>query len=62
MMGDGIIDFASISSWVAAAGYTGPVEVEIFNQEVFDQDPALTVKTMKERWEDLVLPALEGRG
>ncbi|NMR29074.1 sugar phosphate isomerase/epimerase family protein [Crystallibacter degradans] len=62
MMGDGIIDFASISSWVAAAGYTGPVEVEIFNQEVFDQDPTLTVKTMKERWEDLVLPALEGRG
>jgi sugar phosphate isomerase/epimerase len=62
LMGDGIIDFASISSWVAAAGYTGPVEVEIFNQEVFDQDPTLTVKTMKERWEDLVLPALEGRG
>ncbi|WP_336715465.1 sugar phosphate isomerase/epimerase family protein [Arthrobacter sp. USHLN218] len=62
MMGDGVIDFAPISRWVADAGYTGPVEVEIFNQEIFDQDPALTLKTMQQRWEELVLPALEGRG
>lgn len=58
MMGDGFIDFASIGRWVAAAGYTGPVEVEIFNQEIFDQDPDTVLSTMKERWESIVLPSL----
>ncbi|GAA4511147.1 sugar phosphate isomerase/epimerase family protein [Brevibacterium yomogidense] len=58
MMGDGMIDFGPISRSVAAAGYRGPVEVEIFNQEIFDQDPALTVSVMKERYRRLVLPSL----
>ncbi|MFI7582092.1 TIM barrel protein [Kocuria kalidii] len=58
MMGDGVIDFATIGRWVAAAGYTGPVEVEIFNQEIFDQDPDVTLAVMKERWESVVLPSL----
>ncbi len=31
MMGDGIIDIRQISGWVAAAGYEGYVEVEIFS-------------------------------
>ncbi|MFF0945461.1 sugar phosphate isomerase/epimerase family protein [Kocuria sp. CPCC 205300] len=60
MMGDGVIDFATIGRWVAAAGYTGPVEVEIFNQEIFDQDADVTLAVMKERWESLVLPSLTG--
>lgn len=60
MMGDGVIDFATIGRWVAAAGYTGPVEVEIFNQEIFDQDPDVTLAVMKERWESVVLPSLTG--
>lgn len=34
--GDGVIDFRSITAAVEAAGYTGDVEVEIFNQEVWD--------------------------
>jgi len=34
--GDGVIDFASITAAVEAAGYTGDVEVEIFNQDVWD--------------------------
>lgn len=58
MMGDGVIDFESIGRWVAAAGYTGPVEVEIFNQEIFDQDADTTLAVMKERWESHVLPSL----
>lgn len=58
MMGDGYIDFESIGKWVASAGYTGPVEVEIFNQEIFDQDADTTLTTMKERWESIVLPSL----
>ncbi|QXQ10002.1 sugar phosphate isomerase/epimerase [Paeniglutamicibacter sp. Y32M11] len=59
MMGDGYVDFASISLAVAQAGYTGPVEVEIFNEEINNQDPALTLATMKERFEQLVLPSLQ---
>ncbi|GAA3704570.1 sugar phosphate isomerase/epimerase [Zhihengliuella alba] len=59
MMGDGYVDFATISRWVAEAGYTGPVEVEIFNEEVNGQDAALTLATMKQRYADLVLPHLE---
>ena len=35
MMGDGHIDFATIGSWVAAAGYTGDIEVEIFNADIW---------------------------
>lgn len=58
MMGDGFIDFDSIGRWVAAAGYTGPVEVEIFNQEIFDQDPDTVLSVIKQRWESIVLPSL----
>ncbi|WP_309080865.1 sugar phosphate isomerase/epimerase [Zhihengliuella sp.] len=59
MMGDGYVDFATISRWVAEAGYTGPVEVEIFNEEINHQDAALTLETMKQRYTELVLPHLE---
>ena len=34
--GEGVIDFASITAAVEAAGYTGDVEVEIFNQDVWN--------------------------
>jgi sugar phosphate isomerase/epimerase len=40
MMGDGHIDFAAITAAVADAGYAGDIEVEIFNQEIWDADPA----------------------
>ena len=59
MRGDGYVDFASLSRWVAKAGYHGPVEVEIFNEEINNQDAALTLSTMKQRYNDLVLPHLE---
>jgi sugar phosphate isomerase/epimerase len=48
-VGDGQIDFAPITAAVAAAGYTGHVEVEIFNQEIWDTPAAETVATMVER-------------
>jgi sugar phosphate isomerase/epimerase len=41
--GDGHIDFGPIGAAVAAAGYTGDVEVEIFNQSVWDTAPAVVV-------------------
>jgi sugar phosphate isomerase/epimerase len=40
MMGDGHIDFAAITAAVTDAGYSGDIEVEIFNQGIWDADPA----------------------
>ena len=56
MMGDGVIDFATIGTWVRDAGYTGAIEVEIFNQEIWDADGDSTLTTMKARYAELVLP------
>jgi sugar phosphate isomerase/epimerase len=36
MMGDGAIELRRLREACDAAGYTGPVEVEIFNQELWD--------------------------
>lgn len=58
MMGDGVIDFASITAMVSAAGYRGDIEVEIFNEDVWATDARAVVETMKRRYRDLVLPAL----
>lgn len=60
MMGDGVIDFAHLSRQVAAAGYTGPVEVEIFNAEVNAAPAEKVLATMKQRYDELVLPHLTG--
>ncbi|MEV4169705.1 sugar phosphate isomerase/epimerase [Nonomuraea sp. NPDC049709] len=57
MMGDGVIDFRPITRAVQAAGYTGDVEVEIFNADIWAADPDEVVTTMKARYEDVVLPA-----
>ncbi|TKV28798.1 sugar phosphate isomerase/epimerase [Arthrobacter sp. NamB2] len=57
-MGDGYIDFGSIGPWVADAGYTGPVEVEIFNREIWDAPPAEVVEIVKTRYAEHVLPYL----
>lgn len=58
MMGDGVIDFASVTAMVSAAGYHGDVEVEIFNADVWSADPRGVVETMKQRYRELVLPGL----
>ena len=50
MMGDGVIDFATITGWVRDAGYTGLIEVEIFNQEIWDADGDETLATMTQRY------------
>jgi len=57
-VGDGYVDFASITRWVTQAGYTGDVEVEIFNQDVWDTPGAETLATMSQRYEEHVLPFL----
>ncbi|WP_197061907.1 sugar phosphate isomerase/epimerase family protein [Sinomonas humi] len=35
MPGDGCIDLVSMTRWVAEAGYSGTVEVEVFNDEIW---------------------------
>ncbi|MFF5035328.1 sugar phosphate isomerase/epimerase family protein [Nocardia salmonicida] len=60
MMGEGVIDFATIGRWVRSAGYRGDVEVEIFNAAVWAADGHDVIETMKQRYRDLVLPALVG--
>ena len=50
MMGDGIIDLASIGSWVQKAGYSGFQEVEIFSElDWWKRDPDEVLETCKER-------------
>lgn len=58
MMGDGHIDFATITAMVSTSGYAGDVEVEIFNADVWAADPDQTVTLMKQRYLDLVAPRL----
>ena len=54
MMGDGVIDFGRFTSAIEAAGYTGPVEVEIFNQSVWDTPGERVLETMIDRYRRLV--------
>jgi sugar phosphate isomerase/epimerase len=58
MMGDGVIDFPAITRMVAATGYDGPVEVEIFNADIWAAPADEVLSTMSERWRSLVLPSL----
>jgi len=54
MMGDGIIDLPRIRSAVDAAGYDGPIEVEIFNKEIWGQPGDQVIETMKQRFVECV--------
>jgi sugar phosphate isomerase/epimerase len=56
--GDGYIDFPTITRWVVEAGYTGDIEVEIFNETIWALPADETVRTMADRYADLVLPYL----
>jgi sugar phosphate isomerase/epimerase len=50
MMGDGIIDIKSIRTQIETAGYTGPVEVEIFSAaNWWKRDMDETLKVCRER-------------
>jgi sugar phosphate isomerase/epimerase len=48
--GDGLIDFGHINRLVAAAGYRGPVEVEIFNPKVWAMPGHETLRRVVERY------------
>ncbi len=49
-LGDGVIDFGPISASVAAAGYEGYVEVEIFNADIWAAPADETAATVRERF------------
>lgn len=55
MMGDGHIDFRRLRRQVEAAGYTGDIEVEIFNADVWSADPDDVLATMAHRYVNDVL-------
>jgi sugar phosphate isomerase/epimerase len=46
-IGDGYIDFPPITAAVAAAGYTGDIEVEIFNETIWSAPPDQTAKQLR---------------
>jgi len=45
-LGDGVIDIPALARAVLAAGYPGLIEVEIFNQEVWDTPGEQTLRTV----------------
>jgi sugar phosphate isomerase/epimerase len=49
MMGDGIIDLRAIYDGARAAGYAGPVEVEIFSERWWAESPARVMALALER-------------
>jgi sugar phosphate isomerase/epimerase len=48
--GDGVIDFGPITRAVTAAGYRGYVEVEIFNEDVWNAPADQTAATVRQRF------------
>jgi sugar phosphate isomerase/epimerase len=54
MMGDGVIDLAALHRAVAATGYDGDIEVEIFNADIWAADPDTVVSTLKARYADII--------
>jgi sugar phosphate isomerase/epimerase len=54
MMGDGKINIQQLRAAVDAAGYTGPIEVEIFNQQIWDTPGNDVLRLMKERYLEYV--------
>lgn len=55
-MGDGYIDFPAITAMVAEAGYTGPIEVEIFREDIWATPAPEAIAIIAERYRELVLP------
>ena len=50
MMGDGVIEIRRLREAVDQAGYTGPIEVEIFNQKLYDMPGDDLMKLIVERF------------
>ena len=56
--GDGSIDFASFIALVESVGYTGDIEWEIFNTDLWARDPRLVGEQVAEAHRRLIAPHL----
>lgn len=56
--GDGVIDFATMTGAVMAAGYDGDIEVELLNQSIWDTPPAEAIRRTVLGFETAVAPYL----
>ena len=56
--GEGVIDFATLTTAVEATGYDGDVEVEIFNADIWAADPASVVRATATAFGAAVSPHL----
>lgn len=54
MMGDGIVELRKLRTAVDLAGYSGPIEVEIFNRELWDMPGDDVLELMKRRYLEFV--------
>ena len=54
VMGDGVIELRRLRQAVEAAAYSGPVEVEIFNQTVWNTPGEEVLALIKQRFQDCV--------
>ena len=59
--GDGVIDIPGFSAAVDAAGYTGPIEVEVFNASVWQRPGVDVVREFLARWSTTVRGGTEDR-
>lgn len=50
MLGDGVIDLRALRRSVDAAGYVGPIEVELFNRAIWDAPGDEVLTTVRERF------------
>jgi sugar phosphate isomerase/epimerase len=50
MMGDGVIAIKSLREAVTKSGYTGPIEVEIFNEELWRRPGSELLQLIKDRF------------
>ncbi len=53
MIGDGVIDLASMAHAVRDAGFQGPVEVEIFSDKWWNEDPGVVMDIAMSRCHDV---------
>lgn len=54
LMGDGVIEVRRLREAVEAAGYKGPIEVEIFNQALWSLDVEEIVGKVAKRFQAVV--------
>jgi sugar phosphate isomerase/epimerase len=50
LMGEGVIDLAALAAGVEAAGWDGPVEVEILNRDLWAREPGGVLAEIRQRF------------